>query len=105
MAAIKIFTAEKNDCDVRISRFVESVTKNMPASLMYKSFRNKRVKVNGKAVSPDYRIALGDEIRLYINDEFFPGEAGDNNTNIKTTTHFDKKRENAKEETDEEEKT
>lgn len=74
MAAIKIFTAEKNDCDVRISRFVESVTKNMPASLMYKSFRNKRVKVNGKAVSPDYRIALGDEIRLYINDEFFPIE-------------------------------
>lgn len=74
MTVIKIFTAEKNDCNVRISRFVESVTKNMPSSLMYKSFRNKRIKVNGKAVSPDYRIEPGDEIRLYINDEFFPAE-------------------------------
>ena len=30
---------------VRLSRFVQSVTRDLPTSLLYKSFRNKRVKV------------------------------------------------------------
>lgn len=68
---MKSFTAGKNDDGVRLSRFVESVTTNMPKSLLHKSFRNKRIKVNGKKQDADYRIALGDVLELYINDEFF----------------------------------
>lgn len=68
---MKSFTAGKNDDGVRLSRFVQSVTSNMPTSLLYKSFRNKRIKINGKKADADARICQGDLIELYINDEFF----------------------------------
>ena len=69
---MKQFTATANDEGVRLSRFVESVTRDMPRSLLYKSFRNKRIKVNGKRGEADTRLSSGDVIELYINDEFFP---------------------------------
>ena len=71
---MKQFTATANDDGVRLSRFVQSVTRDLPTSLLYKSFRNKRVKVNGKKAAPEYRLQEGDLIELYINDEFFPPE-------------------------------
>ena len=73
---MKSFTAGPNEDGVRLSRFVEGVTHQMPRSLMYKAFRNKRVKVNGKRAEPDTRLCEGDVIELYINDEFFPAGAG-----------------------------
>ena len=42
---MKQYTATTNDDGVRLSRFVQSVTRDFPTSLLYKSFRNKRVKV------------------------------------------------------------
>lgn len=69
---MKKFIAGSNENGVRLSRFVESVTKDFPRSLMYKSFRNKRIKVNNKRAEPETRLAEGDVIELYINDEFFP---------------------------------
>ena len=70
------FTATANDEGVRLSRFVLSVTRGLPTSLLYKSFRNKRIKVNGKRAAPDARLAAGDVVELYINDEFFPAQPG-----------------------------
>ena len=52
---MKSFTAGPNENGVRLSRFVEGVTKDMPRSMMYKAFRNKRIKVNGKRAEPDTR--------------------------------------------------
>lgn len=49
---MKQYTATANDEGVRLSRFVQSVTRDFPTSLLYKSFRNKRIKVNGKRVYP-----------------------------------------------------
>ena len=69
---MKEFTATSNDAGVRLSRFVQSVTVGLPTSLLYKSFRNKRIKVNGKRAAPEDRLAAGDLVQLYINDEFFP---------------------------------
>ena len=72
---MKSFTAGTNEEGVRLSRFVESVTKDMPRSMMYKAFRNKRIKVNGKRAEPDTRLHQNDLIELYINDEFLPAGA------------------------------
>lgn len=69
---MKKFVAGENEAGVRLSRFVESVTRDLPRSLLYKSFRNRRVKVNGKRGEPDTRLNAGDVIELYLNDEFFP---------------------------------
>ena len=41
---MKSFTAGPNENGVRLSRFVEGVTKDMPRSMMYKAFRNKRMR-------------------------------------------------------------
>ena len=71
---MKQYTATANDEGVRLSRFVQSVTRDFPTSLLYKSFRNKRIKVNGKKGVPEDRLKAGDLIELYINDEFFPPE-------------------------------
>ena len=75
---MKQYTATANDDGVRLSRFVQSVTRDFPTSLLYKSFRNKRVKVNGKKAAPEYRLQAGDLIELYINDEFFDQPREDN---------------------------
>ena len=75
---MKQYTATANDDGVRLSRFVQSVTRDFPTSLLYKSFRNKRVKVNGKKAAPEYRLQAGDLIELYINDEFFDTPREDN---------------------------
>lgn len=69
---MKQFLAGKNEDGVRLSRFVQSVTAGLPSSLMYKSFRSRRIKVNGKRGAPDTRLCAGDVIELYLNDEFFP---------------------------------
>ncbi len=70
---MKSFVAGANDADMRLSRFVESVTNKLPTSLLYKSFRNGRIKVNGKKAKAEYRLQKGDLIELYIVDEFFEG--------------------------------
>ena len=69
---MKSFTAGPNDAGARLSRFVLNVTQNLPSSVLYKGFRNKRIKVNGKRAQADYRLAEGDVVELYLNDEFFP---------------------------------
>jgi len=78
---MKSYTATNNDNGVRLSRFCEKVCPKMPKSMLYKSFRNKRIKVNGKKQDADYRINTGDLIELYINDEFFADEP--NHTPVK----------------------
>ena len=75
---MKQFTATANDEGVRLSRFVQSVTTGLPASLLYKSFRNKRIKVNGKGAKRDARLLAGDTLQLYINDEFFDKPSEEN---------------------------
>ncbi len=69
---MKSFTAGPNDAGARLSRFVLNVTQNLPSSVLYKGFRNKRIKVNGKRAQADYRLTEGDVVELYLNDEFFP---------------------------------
>lgn len=69
------FTAGKNEQDMRLSRFVQRVARKLPASAMYKAFRNRRIKVNGRRAAPDVLLCAGDVIELYLNDEFFEENA------------------------------
>ncbi len=45
---------------------------NLPSSLLYKYFRLKSFRVNGKKAPADTVLCEGDVISLYISDEFFP---------------------------------
>lgn len=68
---MKRFTASKQEEGIRLLRFCQKVCPGMPSSLLRKAFRNKRIKINGKRQSEDYRLQENDLIELYINDEFF----------------------------------
>ncbi len=71
---MKEFTVNQNDSGQRIDKFLQKTVKKLPLSLMYKYFRLKRIKINGKAAKQDSRLELNDKIQLYINDEFFDAE-------------------------------
>ncbi len=68
---MKEFRVEKNDVGQRYDRFLQKAVPLLPNALVQKYFRLKRFKVNGKAVKGEYRLAFGDVLQLYINDEFF----------------------------------
>ncbi len=61
----------KNDAGQRLDRFLDKAVPLLPAALCQKYIRLKRVKVNGKGSSRDYRLSCGDVLSLYISDEFF----------------------------------
>ena len=68
---MKEITVNKNDANQRLDRFIGKNVPLLPESLLQKYIRLKRIKVNTKASKRDYRLAEGDVIQLYINDEFF----------------------------------
>jgi len=68
---VKEFLVQKNDAGQRLDRFAAKAVPLLPASLLQKYIRLKRIKVNGKGAARDVRLSVGDTIQMYINDEFF----------------------------------
>ncbi len=68
---MRSFNITRNDADQRLDKFVLKVAGNLSPSLMYKYLRKKAIKVNGKRAEGNTRLAEGDLVELYINDEFF----------------------------------
>lgn len=75
---MKEFTVGKNDAGQRLDRYLGKTVPLLPAPLAQKYIRLKRVKLNGKGAKRDTRLALGDVLQLYINDEFFDAPAPEN---------------------------
>lgn len=68
---LKSFTITKNDANQRLDKFLTKSFPNLPKALMYKYIRIKRIKVNSKRAEISTRLAVGDVVDMYINDEFF----------------------------------
>ena len=68
---MKKVTITQNDSGQRLDKFLFKYFKSIPASLVYKGIRKKRIKVNGKRAEQNYMLKCGDVLELYINDEFF----------------------------------
>src|SRR5699024_3520733 len=69
--AMKTFIIQQNDQGQRLDKFLTKSVPLLPKSLLYKSIRKKRIKVNGKRCELNYKLCLGDQVDLYLNDEFF----------------------------------
>ena len=82
---MKTITVGKNDAGQRLDRFVGKAVPLLPESLLQKYIRLKRIKLNGKGAKRDTRVAAGDELTLYINDEFFEKPA-EHNAHLKIAT-------------------
>jgi 23S rRNA pseudouridine955/2504/2580 synthase len=73
---MKEFLIGPNDANQRLDKFVLKAAKNLPQALLYKYIRLKRIKVNSKRSEIAYRLCEGDNVQMYLNDEFFAeGEA------------------------------
>ncbi len=68
---MKKVTINKNDAGQRLDKFLFKFFTSIPASMVYKGIRKKRIKVNGKKSEASYVLSQGDILELYINDEFF----------------------------------
>ena len=75
---MKELRIEKNDAGMRLDRYLAKAVPLLPASLAQKYIRIKRIKRNGARVQRDDRLAEGDCLQLYINDEFFDRPRADN---------------------------
>jgi len=68
---VQILKVKKNDAGQRLDKFLSKAVKGLPMSLMYKYIRTKKIKVNRKRCEQKYILEEGDEIQLFIRDEFF----------------------------------
>lgn len=68
---MRIIKIKKNDAGQRLDKFLSKAVSGLPASLMYKYIRTKKIKVNRKRAEQNYFLCEGDEIQLFIREEFF----------------------------------
>lgn len=71
---MKSLIVTKNEAGLRLDSFLSKLFPKVPKALIYKWIRKKRIKINGKKQEISYRLCEGEEISLYINDEFFSEE-------------------------------
>lgn len=68
---MRILRIEKNDAGQRLDKFLQKALDSMPYSLMYKLIRKKKIKVNRLRAEPGQTLNEGDEVILFVSDEFF----------------------------------
>lgn len=66
---MKEFVIEKKDSSQRIDKYVKKYLKNAPVSFIYKTFRKKDIKVNGKWVKENYILNENDVVSIFVTDE------------------------------------
>ncbi len=64
------FTLNKNDANMRLDKLIKKLMPTLPPSLMYKAFRKKDVKINGKWVNAEFKAKENDILTVYVSDEF-----------------------------------
>lgn len=61
----------QNDAGQRLDKFLSKAVRGLPASMMYKMIRTKKIKRNRARTEPNVMLAEGDQIQLFIREEFF----------------------------------
>lgn len=65
------FTVNDNDSGQRIDKFVTKALPDLPKSMMYKLFRKKDIKINGKRCDISAVLTAGDVVTVYVKEELF----------------------------------
>lgn len=60
---------KKEVANQRVDKYVKKFLNDAPLSFIYKTFRKKDIKVNGKWVKENYILQENDVLRIYIKDE------------------------------------
>ncbi len=67
------FEIGKNDAGQRADKFLLKACPNLPKSLLYKTFRKKDVKCNGRRIPAETFLREGDVMQVYLPDNCFSG--------------------------------
>ena len=65
---IKTFIVDKMDVNMRIDRLLRSKLGKIPQSLIEKSLRNGKIRLNKKKVKSSYKVTPNDKIDLFNFD-------------------------------------
>ena len=63
------FTINENDSGQRVDKFIIKALPDLPKSMMYKLFRKKDIKINGKRCDISAIINTGDIVTVYVKQE------------------------------------
>ena len=55
--------SEENEAQ-RIDNFLITYLKGVPKSMIYRILRKGEVRVNKKRIKPEYKLAIGDQVRI-----------------------------------------
>ena len=66
---MKEFTINTNDSGQRIDKFLTKAMPELPKSMMYRLFRKKDIKLNGKRCEISAILSEGDIVRVYVKEE------------------------------------
>ena len=66
----------KNDAGQRLDKFLTKAL-DLPQSLLYKSIRLKKIKVNRKRAEQGMILCEGDTVQLFVREEFFDSPSTD----------------------------
>ena len=61
---------KNSEANQKIFKFIKKYLDNAPLSLIYKLFRKKEIKVNGKRVNEDYILKENDLVQIYVPKDF-----------------------------------
>ncbi len=86
---MQIITVKRNDAGQRLDKFLTKAVKGLPLSLMYKYIRTKKIKVNRARTQQNYMLCEGDEIQLFIREEFFASPESDNGALLRIQPKLD----------------
>ena len=75
----------KNDAGQRLDKFLSKTLRTLPQSLLYKSIRLKKIKVNRRRATPSQILAEGDSLQLFLAEEFFSPDARRDSASLSRT--------------------
>ena len=61
-----IIKVNQNDTNIRLDNFLMKLYPNQSKGAIFKAIRTNKIKVNGKKPKFDYRLKLGDEIKVFL---------------------------------------
>jgi len=78
----------KNDAGQRLDKFITKAL-DIPTSLLYKSIRLKKIKLNRKRAEASTILCEGDTVQCFLADTFFEKNASDASALLKITPRLD----------------
>jgi 23S rRNA pseudouridine955/2504/2580 synthase len=74
---MRSFTVQSDNISKRIDRTILKKYPSLNTTALFRAFRKRDIKVNGKRVKEDYKLQIDDIIEIYISDEYLFGDKND----------------------------